>query len=79
MHGITVASTSTAVVEVTLEGEAAPLRPTMAHKLFSEDRQAWVASRKLKIGESLRTRNGPCKILSIQSLPGGHRVYNLGQ
>ena len=36
-----------------------------------------MASRQLKIGESLRTRSSPRKVLSVRSLPGGHRVYNL--
>ena len=65
------------MVELHLEGEDAPLCATAGHKLFSEDRQAWVSAGELKVGERLRTRSGPRQVLAIKLLPGGRRVYNL--
>ena len=50
---------------------------TKRHKLFSVDRGDWIRAGNLEPSEYLKTKHGPNKIVSIESLPGVHQVYNI--
>ncbi len=65
------------VYELRFEDSDEVLYPTRRHRLFSEDRQDWVATGQLEVGEKLRTADGSVTIRSIDRLPGVHRVYNI--
>lgn len=65
------------VLELKLEGLETPVEPTARHRLFSQDRQAWIPAGELRVGERIRTRTGTARIESIRKKPGIHRVYNL--
>jgi len=65
------------VLSLRLEGLAEPLQVTKRHKLFSVDRGDWIRAGDLEPGEYLKTKHGPNKIVSIESLPGVHQVYNI--
>ncbi|MBS0660178.1 MAG: Hint domain-containing protein [Verrucomicrobia bacterium] len=73
----TVAHYNTFVMEVRLEGQEEPLRPTDRHRLFSVTRNNWVPTASLLPGEQLRTDTGTVRIASVQSHPGKHRVFNI--
>ena len=53
------------------------LEPTASHRIYSETRQAWVAAGQLVNGELLRTVNGIAELVSSETLPGIHRVFNI--
>ncbi|WP_391542764.1 hypothetical protein [Posidoniimonas polymericola] len=53
------------------------LRPTGAHRFYSETRRAWVVARGLEPGEVVRGRGGPLRVTAAAPLPGVQRVYNL--
>ncbi len=57
------------------DGEEIELTGT--HRLFSLDRGEWIATKDLRPGETLKTRKGQKEIVSIESKPGAHRVYNI--
>ncbi len=73
----TVTHCNSRVMEVRLEGEAEPLRPTAGHRLFSLTRGAWVPTSELRPGELLRTAGGSARVEAVAPLPGAHRVHNL--
>jgi hypothetical protein len=73
----TVTHYNTFVMDVRLEGQMEPLRPTDRHRLFSITRNDWVPTALLQTGEILRTVDGSARIASIQPWPGAHRVFNL--
>lgn len=50
---------------------------TGSHRLFSLDRGDWIASKDLRVGETLRTKSGQERLASIECQPGNHRVYNI--
>lgn len=60
-----------------LTGSQAPIELTGAHRLFSLDRGEWIATRDLREGETLATRQGQAVIESIARKPGLHRVFNI--
>ena len=53
------------------------LEPTASHRIYSETRQAWVAAGQLVNGELLRTADGIAELVSSETLPGIHRVFNI--
>ncbi len=73
----TVTHLNNELLELTLEQTSEPLSPTATHWLYSEDRGRWIPAGELRLGERLRTRQGPRAITRIEKQPGGHRVYNL--
>jgi hypothetical protein len=50
---------NSAVVRIGLVGQESPFEPTSEHRLFSEDRSDWVPAGELRVGERLRTLQGP--------------------
>ena len=59
------------------EGTTETLLPTATHRLYSEDRQAWVPAGELRAGETLRTQSGRARLAQIERVPGVHRVFNI--
>jgi hypothetical protein len=58
------------LLELRLEGQKEPLRPESRHPIFSETRQEWVRAGQMRLGELLRTANGPVpEIKDRQFLP----------
>lgn len=53
------------------------VEPTGKHRFFSVDRNDWVATQELRVGERLRTEAGDVTLDEIERKPGVHRVYNL--
>lgn len=53
------------------------LRPTGAHKFYSETRHDWAATNELQPGEVIRGRGGLLRVTRARPLPGVERVYNL--
>ncbi len=68
---------NSAVLRIGLVGQESPFEPTSEHRLFSEDRSDWVPAGELRVGERLRTLQGPLAIERIEHKPGTHRVYNV--
>ena len=73
----TVTHLNARVMALRFVGSDVVLEPTRRHRLFSEDRGHWTPAGELKIGEHIRTAQGPVEIADIRSKPGIHRVYNL--
>jgi RHS repeat-associated protein len=73
----TVRHQSRAVINVALaEGE--PLHVTAHHRLFSADRNDWVAAGSLEDGEWLQTRAGVVQVTHVDRTPQGPtEVFNL--
>jgi len=65
------------VIRLYVEGVESPLELTPGHRLFSEDRAAWMQACQLIVGENLRTKAGPRRIVSIGAKLGVHRVFNI--
>ena len=65
------------VYEVRFSGEAAVLRGTGSHPLYSLDRDAWVQVRDLRLGERLQTAESAVRVEALEKVRGVHRVYNL--
>ncbi len=65
------------VYELRFDGHDEPLYPTRRHRLFSVDRDSWVQTGDLRIGEKLKTIGGNATIRSVRKYPGVHRVHNL--
>lgn len=59
------------------EGQREVLELTETHKLYSEDREAWVAAGSLEVGESVRTAVGPLTVAENRRLAGVYEVFNL--
>ena len=53
------------------------LRPTGLHKFYSETRQDWISTKNLQPNDSLSGINEPLRVVSVHSLPGTQRVYNI--
>jgi RHS repeat-associated protein len=73
----TVTHVNPAVCSLTLEDQATPLEPTINHRLYSEDRNAWIPAGELEIGERLRTATGASRVLAIRYKQTPERVFNL--
>jgi len=73
----TVTQLSSHVLRIWLEGLTDPLEPTIAHRLYSYDREDWMSAGHLSVGEWLRTAHGRAQIVRIERKTGVHRVYNL--
>ena len=65
------------VYEVRFSEEAAVLRGTGSHPLYSLDRDAWVQVRELRLGERLQTAESAVRVEALEKVRGVHRVYNL--
>ena len=66
------------VLNIYVEGETDPIGVTAGHPIWSEDRQAFIHSEKLTIGERLRSAVGKTvRITSIEIRAGPEPVYNL--
>jgi len=59
------------------EGHRETVKPTGLHKFYSADRQAWVNTGELRVGERLRGLHGWLTVHGVRRLPGVHRVYNM--
>ena len=74
----TFAHQATEVLDLLIDGQAAPIGTTPNHPFWSNDRQRFVAAGDLRPGESLRTADGSQQtVRSVTSRGGGHTVYNL--
>jgi hypothetical protein len=60
-----------------VEGGGEPLIPTGNHRIWSEDRGAYVRADALAAGERVRTLSGVARLASVTLLPGDARVHNL--
>lgn len=69
--------TSVDVLDLQLQGEKKPIGVTSSHPFRSANRNDWVPVGQLKVGESVVTRNGTTKVISLKKRPGGEPVYNL--
>ena len=73
-----VISTFKNVSNIYIEGESKPIGVTAGHPIWSEDRQEFVHSEKLQVGEKLRSALGhTVRITSIEPRAGPEAVYNL--
>ncbi|WP_339733988.1 HNH endonuclease [uncultured Gimesia sp.] len=71
-------NTANNVLNIYVEGETEPIGVTAGHPIWSEDRQAFVHSEKLSVGEKLRSALGrTVRITSIEPRAGPKAVYNL--
>jgi hypothetical protein len=73
----TFAHDSGSVLDLQLEGMAAPIGVTAKHRIYTEDRQAFVRAGELRDGETLRPISGIARVAAVTPRPGKHRVYNL--
>jgi hypothetical protein len=66
------------LLDVYVDGLAAPIGCTAGHPFWSEDRQAFVQAGDLRAGERLRTeRAGVRPVTAVETRPGRTVVYNL--
>ena len=66
------------VLNIYVEGEETPIGVTAGHPIWSEDRQAFIHSEKLTVGEKLRSTVGrTVRITTIEPRAGPEAVYNL--
>ena len=66
------------VYDLVVEGEPKPIRVTGTHPFWSEDRQAWVSARDLRIGERLQGEKGTTpRVLSFTKREKPEPVHNL--
>ncbi|QDU14181.1 hypothetical protein CA11_19850 [Gimesia maris] len=71
-------NTADNVLDIYVEGEAEPIGVTGGHPIWSEDRQAFVHTDQLQLGERLRSAVGrTVRITSIEIRAGPEPVYNL--
>ncbi|MCG3132767.1 MAG: hypothetical protein FLDDKLPJ_03633 [Phycisphaerae bacterium] len=54
-----------------------PLELTETHRLYSEDRNAWVQAVALRPGDCIRTRDGSIQVVNVEPVSGVYRVYNI--
>ncbi len=60
------------------DGSREVSRPTGLHKFYRQTDGQWISARELQPGDKLRDVNGHAiSVISVQHLPGVHRVYNL--
>ncbi len=50
---------------------------TPNHRFWSTSRNSWIEAEQLKIGESVKTKDGIAQLTSRTQRPGRHTVYNL--
>ena len=61
-----------------MEGLNTPVRVTSGHRFYSASREAWVEAHHLRVGETVRTRDGAgCRVRAVLPLPGEHEVFNI--
>jgi hypothetical protein len=64
--------------ELWMEGLKTPVRVTSGHRFYSASREAWVEAHHLRVGETVRTRDGAgCRVRAVLPLPGEHEVFNI--
>jgi hypothetical protein len=72
------AHSSADVIDLAVDGLAAPIGTTSNHRFWSEDRQAFVEAGSLAVGERLRTADGRfVPILGAVARSQSARVFNL--
>jgi hypothetical protein len=80
-HGFIVTGTfaheGARVLDLSIQGLAAPLGVTANHPVYSKDRAEFVPAGELRPGERLLPRWGEARLLAVASRPGRHRVFNL--
>lgn len=59
------------------DGRTEKVRPTGAHKFYSDDRKNWLSAGDLQVGEYVKAVAGRVQVVSTRRLPGVERVYNL--
>ncbi len=60
------------------QGRREVSRPTGLHKFYRPTDGQWISAREIQPGDKLRDVNGHAiTVVSVQPLPGVHRVYNL--
>ena len=57
--------------------ETEPLGVTPNHLLWSVTHDGWMHAGDLKVGDTVKTKNGTEKLIKKEKKPGRHRVYNL--
>jgi hypothetical protein len=65
------------VVDILFEGGYGPVGVTPRHPVFSVDRQSWVASGELRVGEQLRSAEGIAIVASVAPRPERAPVHNV--
>jgi hypothetical protein len=73
----TFVTTNAAVVDLFVDGVAAPIGVTASHPFWSEDRAAWVAVGDLTPGERLRSLAGDVVVSRIEPRSEPETVYNI--
>jgi hypothetical protein len=64
--------------ELWMEGLKTPVRVTSGHRFYSASREAWVEAHHLRVGETVRMRDGAgCRVRAVLPLPGEHEVFNI--
>lgn len=58
-------------------GKRQTIRPTGLHKFYSATRDDWISAGDLREGERLQGASGPVTVVSVATVPGVHRVYNM--
>jgi hypothetical protein len=80
-HGFIVTGTfaheGARVLDLSIQGLAAPLGVTANHPVYSKDRAEFVPAGELRPGERLSPQWGEARVLAIATRPGRHRVFNL--
>lgn len=66
------------LMELRVSGQDEPIEVTSMHRLYSHDRDDWIAVGQLKVGEHMKTAAGVVTVESLRRLPNRKRVYNLG-
>ena len=57
--------------------ETEPLGVTPNHLLWSVTHGGWMHAGDLKVGDTVKTKNGTAKLTKKEKKPGRHQVYNL--
>ncbi len=71
-------TSSAPLYDVVIEGESEPIGVTAHHPFWSEDRQDFIPTEELQVGERLLAREGEsCRVISLLPRPGPEVVYNL--
>jgi len=72
----TVNHLNSSVLRLHFVGSEETLEPTATHRLWSANRDGWVAAGELQIGERLVTESGTVTVAQIERIAGKHRVFN---
>ncbi|MEX1223960.1 MAG: polymorphic toxin-type HINT domain-containing protein, partial [Pirellulales bacterium] len=71
-------TSSAPLYDVLIEGESEPIGVTAHHPFWSEDRQDFIPTEELQVGERLLAREGDSRrVVSLLPRPGPEVVYNL--